>query len=180
MSNKNAVTEQDILFEIIVRYNVADQRQEVLQADIPNEISSLMYQYANHLTNDILNSAGTNISSPIIRSAFSYFFVKAVDAVLILHNEENLAFNRNALYSFEDVLHDICTVSNYFGIYNAKPKKYYLIAEKYYNEFQEVIDVYKNAFLRSPELALKITFLSMTALTPFAVEMAKQLIAPVN
>lgn len=180
MSNINAVSEQDILFEIIVRYNVADKRQEVLQADIPNAISSLMYQYANYLTNDILNSAGTNISAPIIRSAFSYFFVKAVDAVLILHNEENLSFNGNAVYSFEDVLNDRCTVSNYFGIYNAEPKKYYLTAEKYYNQFQEVTAEYEKAFLRSPELALKITFLSMTALTPFAVEMAQQLIAPIN
>ncbi|MEQ8174626.1 MAG: hypothetical protein ABRQ26_06090 [Syntrophomonadaceae bacterium] len=180
MDNSNAVLEQDILFDVIVRYNVADNRQEVLQIDIPAEISSLMYQYANNLTNDILNSAGPNVSSPIIRNAFSYFFVKAVDAVLIIHNEEILSFNGNALYNFDDVLNDRCSVSNYFGIYNADPKYYYIIAEKYYNEFYEIAANYKNAFLISPELALKITFLSMTALTPFAVEMAKQLIAPVN
>ncbi|MEN6390519.1 MAG: hypothetical protein ABFD04_08875 [Syntrophomonas sp.] len=180
MSNRNSVSEQDILFEVIVRYNVADSRQEVLQVDIPAEISSLMYQYANNLTNDILNSAGPNVSSPIIRNAFSYFFVKAVDAVLILHNEETLSFNGNALYSFEDVQNDRCTVSNYFGIYNADPKHYYIIAEKYYNEFFEVAANYKNAFLISHELALKIIFLSMTALMPFAEEMANRLIAPVN
>ena len=106
MGNSNAVTEQDILFEVIVRYNVADNRQEVLQVDIPNEISSLMYQYANNLTNDILNTTGPNVSSPLIRNAFSYFFIKVVDVVLILHNEETLSFKGNALYNFEDVLND--------------------------------------------------------------------------
>lgn len=176
----NAFSEQDILFEVIVRYNVADNRQEVLQNDIPAEVSSLMYQYANSLTNDILNTDGPNVHSPLIRNAFSYFFVKVIDAVLILHNEEKLVFNKNALYNFDDILHDTCSVSNYFTIYTAEPKYYYIIAEKYYNEFYEVATHYKRAFLLSPELALKITFLSMTALTPFALEMANKLTAPVN
>ncbi|MEN6348643.1 MAG: hypothetical protein ABFD08_04485 [Syntrophomonas sp.] len=180
MDNRNDVTEHDILFEVIVRYNVADNRQEVLQVDIPAEISSLMYQYANNLTNDILSSAGPTISSPLIRNAFSYFFVKVVDAVLILHNEETLESNGKTSYNFEEVLNDICSVSKYFGIYSAVPKHYSIIAEKYYNEFQEVTAEYKKAFLLSPELSLKIIFLSLTALTPFAVEMANKLIAPVN
>lgn len=105
-----------------------------------NVVNDIMIKFSDELVKSIyMNSPGTGIQFPILRSAFSYLYVKTIDAVLIQEEEKVLMLGHNFIYDFNDVLQKFYGVSEYFEQYEADPDNECALGEEYFYSFQDFI-----------------------------------------
>jgi hypothetical protein len=169
--------ERNILMEVLMAIgNTFSQTKDDKATSNPLVEKVMKENFIPSIIKDLLASrTEKGIDFSILKNAFSYFFVKTVDAYLIAKEEQGLFFGSNVLYSYNDIKNGTCGVSEYFARYGFEPDDGYALGEQYFFSFQKVCAKHKTQIEKDTALVVKMISGSLIAMIPYAIALGHKI-----